>query len=341
MLHSYRDGRGKVCQRRLGHFCDAAGLDRQLAELPGRCPEFAGEVDKLRARGQALLSDGWAGGQPRVERMRAAIRSLLRGLAEEKDPEVMGLLAAELEPLRARLEGRGPNEFDRPLAEAEEQIHTGDLEGAERNLGELVRATRGLLPPGRQCFDPSELQVWPHLQALELLGHVLTRQDRLPEAARVMAERVRRCPTAPARLRYGSLLQKLGRPAEALQQYQCLPDAEADGHYHLASLRWQQGLPEEALVHLLRGLLRDPYPMEALARMEGGKSVWRGDRYWNQYGDLWTAPARRFAVFICRQHLVRRKLRLARERGVKVRSLVAPSSRVWLVQRGLQAANRG
>jgi len=26
ILHSYRDGRGKVCQRRLGHFWDEGGL---------------------------------------------------------------------------------------------------------------------------------------------------------------------------------------------------------------------------------------------------------------------------------------------------------------------------
>jgi tetratricopeptide (TPR) repeat protein len=342
MLHSFRDGRGKVCQRRLGHFCDAAGLERQLAEFPERYPEFAGEVDKLRAQGQALLGDEMAVGQQRrVDRVGKAIRSLLAWLAEEDDPRVVHSLATELGQLQARLQGLGADEFDRPIAQAEEQIVAGDLKGAEESLRGLARATRSALPARRRCFDPGQAHIRPHLQVLDRLGDVLARQARLSESAQVMAERVKCCPTATARLTYGSLLQKLGRHSEAAQQYQCVPDGQGERHYNLASLCWQQGQADEALVHLLRGLLRDPHTMEALARMDQGKSVWRGGQYWESFGDLWSGPARQFALAICRQMLVRRKLDLAQQKGVRVRNLVPARSRVWLLERGLAAADAG
>ena len=345
LLHSYRDGRGKVCQRRLGHFVDPVGLDRQLDDLPRRCPEVAFDSVKLRSQAQALLHQGAASpksqvnqSEGRADRIGRAIRSLLNLLAEEEDPAVLTLLAADLDALQSRLNAPGPAEVEEQMASVDAQMATGDLTAAEQALQGLVRVTRGRLSGRRHSFDASDIQALPYLKALDRLGEVLTRQARLLEGAEVMAERVRACPTAPARLLYGSVLQKLGRGQEAVQQYACLPLWQADRHYNLASACWQDGNANEALVHLLRGLQWDPHTAEALARSQAGKSVWRGEEYWHKFGDLWNAEGRKFVVAIAAQPLVRRRLQVARETGVRVRSLIPPHSRVWLLQRGLDAA---
>lgn len=130
ILHSYRDGLGKVCQRRLGHFLDSTSLEKQLDELPGRCPEFAGEWVRLRQRAQALL-DSTRPLQPRERQARKAIQTLLNWLAEGGDPELV-------KPLQSP-----PTS---PVAEG----------GEEHKLRAHVQATRDALPSQRGVFGHSD-----------------------------------------------------------------------------------------------------------------------------------------------------------------------------------------
>jgi len=309
ILHSYRDGRGKVCQRRLGHFTNLAGLERELQDLPRRCPELECDVPRLRQRAKTLLSQCE---EPKgsSERARKAVRALLDWLSEEPDPQV---LAPELAALRGRLE-----------------------EVVQVDATPLSR-TRSVLPTRRRRFDPSDGKAQPYLRSLDRLAEEARQQGREHEEARILEERVKACPDSQARLQYGALLQKLGRHDEAIEQYQRLPDGEGHRHYNLASACWQLGDFERALVHLLRGMARQPETAEALVRVHQGKPARAGSCYWQEFGELWDALAKKFLVAIAGQHLVRRRVRQAREWGVKVRNLVPPSSRVWLLQRGLAA----
>ena len=174
ILHSYRDGRGKVCQRRLGYFLDAAGLQRQLAELPVRCPDLADGLDGLRNRGQAILGDGspCEAAPQRAQRIRRAARLLSTYLAEESEPEVWRECNDELAALRSKL----------PAAEMDE-----------------VERARGRLSPRRRRFDPSEVEAQPYREALDKRAAELAQEGRLAESAEVLSERIQRCPTSAAR----------------------------------------------------------------------------------------------------------------------------------------------
>lgn len=307
ILHSYRDGRGKVCQRRLGHFHDLAGLERELKELPTRCPELHWDEAKLRDCAERLLSSSEPSRQAARHRAGQALRTLLNWLAEEHDPQD---LAPQLASLRDRLTGLKLEE-DSPVGRA-----------------------RRLLPLRRRRFDPSDPKVAPYLEALDQQAE---REPDLPAKVQILAERVQACPTPQALLSYAAKLQQLGRHSEAIDHYERLPDSEGFRHYNLSSTYWQLGDFEQALLHLLRGIARQPEIADALYRMQQRKSPQRGGRYWDEFGHLWDNLGRRFVVSIARIPLVRRRLRQAQESGVKVRNLVPPSSRVWMLKRGLEA----
>ena len=355
VLHSYRDGRGKVCHRRLGHFCDRAGMDRLLVQLPERFPRPVDELTRLREQAEAELGEsaegasgerGWGGvgvraASERAERLRRATRALLTMLAEEDDPQVLDSLRGDLDELGTRIGAPARERIEEQLAEADLQLAEGKLDEAERGFRELVQVTRSRLPPRRRRLDPSEPEVANYLRSVERLHEILEKKGRLAEGAEVVAEAVERCPTPQGRLTYGWLLQRLGRPQQALEQYARVPMREAERHYNSASACWQSGDYDEALVHLLRGLTRAPQVVEALGRMAKGKQVWRGDHYWRLYGDVWPQAARRFVLAIASQHLVRHNLRLAREKPGQVRNLVLAHSRVWLLERGLAGAQGG
>ena len=336
ILHSYRDGRGKVCQRRLGHFCDHASLELVLAKLSQNNPNT--QLLALRLQAEEMLNGGGhkvVTPQQRAERIRRATRSLLAMLAEEEDPEVLSQAAVDLSQLQARLSG--PEEFEEPLALADRELERGSLKTAEAGLRDLVKVTASRLSPRRRRFEPTEVKAQPYLRALDGLGKTLHYQDRLEECAQVMAERVKRCPTSRARLFYGSLLQRLGRNAEASQQYAWASKGEAFRHYNAASVSWQDGRHDECLVHLLRGYSRDTSVVEALQRLEAGKPIYRGAQYWQEFGQLWSDRGRRFILATCTQFLVRNRLSEARERGIRVRDLVPARSRVLVLQRGMES----
>src|ERR1017187_8019565 len=90
LLHSVRDGRGKVGHRRLGHFWDAASLERCLAALPQGAPELKPDIEQIRRKAHEKLSvepsPQRAEPDQRVDKCRKAVRSLLTLLAEEDDP---------------------------------------------------------------------------------------------------------------------------------------------------------------------------------------------------------------------------------------------------------------
>ncbi len=302
ILQSFRDGQGRMCQRRCGHFADAAGLERQLEQVSQNCPELTVDRAKLREQAQPLLEGTEFESQRRAQRLRKAIRSLLRLLADEDDPDVVNDIAADIDMLRTRLDSDGP--------------------GQSGHSQEVVEQLRSQLPPRRRRFDPGEVKAQPYLRAVEQLSEALERQDRLAEAVEVMEERVRACPTPQARLAYGALLQKVGRGLEATEQYARVPNWEADRHYNSAAASWQAGCHNEALSHIFRGLQRNPWVVEALKCLEKGGPAYQGGEYWERFGDLWPPPARKFLLAIRAQLLVGRRLQAERERGVRARNLV-------------------
>lgn len=310
ILHSYRDGRGKVCQRRLGHFSDVAGLELELRELPQRCANIECDVSRLRARGQELLGAEEGPRATSTEQARRALRRLLNWLAEESEVQRLG---PELAVLKARLEEVKPGEAT-PLARS-----------------------RSSLSSRRRRFDPSDPKAQSYLQALDQLAEESSNPH---EAARILGERVIACPDSRGLLRYGALLQKLGQHRQAMDYYQRVPDSEGHRHYNLGAACWQLGDFEQALVHFLQGMARQPETAEALVRVHQGKPARQGTEYWQEYGGLWDDLGRKFLLTIANQHLVRRRVRQARESGIKVRNLVRPSSRVWLLERGLAAVQR-
>ena len=254
ILHSYRDGRGKVCHRRLGHFSDAAGLEHELRDLPQRCPELNWDEVRLRQQAQKLLT-GPSPNPTSGQRARAALRTLMNWLAEAKDP---GQLGPELATLRDRL-------------------HEVELEQAENPLNQA----RSALPSRRKRFDPSDSKARAYLETLDEMAQL---QQQPEEKAQILAERVQAYPSPQALLQYGVALQQLGRHREAIEQYKRVPDEISHRHYNLCSIYWCLGDFDEALVHLLRGLARQPDTAEALFRMHQGRPVLRGGQYWERFG---------------------------------------------------------
>ena len=325
LLHSYRDGRGQVCQRRVGNFVDSADLERQLADLPTRCPEIAsGDLSKLRGQAEDLLAGIEVKPARGAERIRRATRTLLRLLAEE-NADTLSVVSGELQTLKARL---------CQTAESHEQASEIQAE-TEEKLRSQALAARSRLSPRRRRLDPTEATALPHVIATYRLADFLSRQGRLQESAEVFEQLV--CPTAATRLAYGAVLHKLGRRAEALEQYSRVPRAFAYRHYNSASACWEEGRPEEALVHLLHGLMREPQVVEALERSEKGLLVKQGGVYWEIFGDLWTSGGRRFVLNVCSQLIVKWRLREALARGVQVRNLVPVRSRAWFLAKVLKA----
>jgi hypothetical protein len=99
VLESYRDGQGKVCQRRWGDFVDLAGLTR-VCEALGQ--HLSGEqLSQLRERGESMLGELPAAVS--VEERRRKVTGLAKRLVHALDE---GLVpeGAELTALRQRLE---------------------------------------------------------------------------------------------------------------------------------------------------------------------------------------------------------------------------------------------
>lgn len=334
LLHSQRDGRGRVRQRRLGQL-NISDLERCLRGWDDWCSQFSQRYPdilvnwaKVREQAEKLVlvhppaakSADQARPTPAVARIRRALQKLLTALENQGRPEVLAQLGPEIGELEARLfQTAGGLDED-----SEEGLARRQLREARRNL-----------PPGRRIFDPGDVQAQPYLHALDRLSAWLAGQGRLEESAVLLAERLQACPAGPGRAAYGAVLQRLGRFGEALEQYETLPNREAVRHYNVASIHWQEQQPERCLARLLRAVVCDQQPARALAELEKGKSPLSGADYWDKFGQLWDAAGRRFILGTCDQMLVRWLLRRMRERGVRVRELVKGKAFQNLLKRGL------
>ncbi len=96
LLASYRDDRGKVCQRRLAAFRDRASLEEHLPKLVP-----AGHVERLRDRALALLEEIRPARKPPQERVRGGARALLHLLVHQPELEAV----EEVRVLQRRLLG--------------------------------------------------------------------------------------------------------------------------------------------------------------------------------------------------------------------------------------------
>ena len=96
LLHNYRDGSGRVCQRRLGHFERATELRRSLtcddwrAEFSRKHPDLSVDWERLRERTEELADD--QAHISRAERIRILTRNLVTLLREEGPEQRAGLL---------------------------------------------------------------------------------------------------------------------------------------------------------------------------------------------------------------------------------------------------------
>ena len=141
-----------------------------------------------------------------------------------------------------------------------------------------------------------------------------------------------------ARLAYGGVLQELGRLEEAREQFSCLDRWDYRRHYQLAALASLQREHDQALCHLLQGLLLNCPVGDALVRLRAHKQPARGGDYWESYGHLWSEWSQAFFLSVYRQTVVRVQIGLLVERGVHVHEVLPDSTRRWLLKRILEPA---
>lgn len=317
MLQSYRDGRGKVRQRRLGDFRDLQEVKDPLwrVHFQIRFPEIQVDWSAFILRAEELLATKpppRRQSRPRPDwqsRIRQCFRDLNRALLEQP------ALGAEVRQHVERLQ----------------REHLSPPEdGFEFHRGR-VQQTRLELPRQRRKFECRQRESLEYLASLESLAEDLRADGRLGESLDACQLRVESQPDPAIVARYGRDLQRMGQWEAAREQYLRLPKQSAIGHFNLASLCLQQGNQEEALVHLLRGLSRDRWVAEALKHLQRGRTGSPGTDYWCNFASLWRAEDRKFLLDVYSQFPVRWKLRLARERGVTPRVLLPRLARQALL----------
>lgn len=141
LLHNHRDGRGKVCQRRLWVFPNSRQLEQVCWEeireaVEGRWPDVRGDWERVAEQASQLS-------MPRTpdtgaDKLKAACRRLRLWIARE--PEVARKAGAELATLLASLQKLELPEKPCPRQLARLKQQEGQLEEAARILAELVRS---------------------------------------------------------------------------------------------------------------------------------------------------------------------------------------------------------
>lgn len=352
LFHSYRDGRGKVGQRQIYDLGNSSELAQWLhpdnwrslqAEISRGFPELRPDWKRLRTKAEEAAKsapsvtrskDGrvravqkGAATRSKDERVRAvrkAAQNLLRLLAAEENDEVARLAGNDLAKLKDFIEPEAhPGEL---LAEGERLLAEGQLAEAEEVLEDARELTRHALPLRRRRVDPGD----DYLKALDLLAETFKRQCRFREAEEVLAERVRRCPTTEARTAYGTILQFLKRPEEALEQFRHQPRKEASRYYNEAAALLDANRHLEALQPLLVAMVRDPSAASEMKKNRTKVSSWRSD-YWKQHEEIWSEGALRFLVLVAEQPLVRFLMDAKWAPGV--RSVLHPSLQKDLLRR--------
>lgn len=344
LFHSYRDGLGKVKQRRLHTFVSPEALRAHLeprawaalqANLTSRCPELSVDWERLRAQAQSMLQASPATRRPvQKERLQQACRVIARLIDEEPDP---GPILEELEKLRDRALERAPR-----LEDARKLVQSGQLPKAESLLLAIKGSAEALLPVRRTKSDPSESRAQPYLEALDLLAEVYRRSGRLQDALEMLQVRLRHCPTPEARTACAILFLQLGHAEAALAQLQQVPGDAAERWYNEAAVHLSLGQERDALVPILRGLSRDKAVAKEVNRLLDprkvrGQAPGRGAAYWERFGALWTPSARQFLQRVAAEPMVRWYLRL--KDGKKARTLVKEFSLEILLEKVSRACD--
>lgn len=324
LLHAYRDGRGRVCQRRLGHFEGAEEMRQRLLEPEWRAglqrdyPDVRMDWGRLSQDAQRLEAQPTLV-RPPVSRGKASlqglVRKLVRAAAEEQDQQV---LTQALQILQSRV--RSLQRVDPQLQRGEEYLQAGQFVEAEAEFEAVVWKSRLDLPAARSRLE--EPEAGAHLRALRGLSEALEAQGRLAESSQVAQQRVRMNPARQALVEYGARLQQEGRLEEAAAQYRRIPWNHGWRHFNLASLAWQQGKREECAEHLLNGLVQADDVAYCLLRIYRQQSPGRSHSYWESFGKLWDEQGRGFVLALYWDPLVRYELEQIRLRHVGCRGLM-------------------
>lgn len=324
VIHSYRDGRGKVCQWPVRQFLDVESLERQLAdweglevELRALLPGSRTDWGRLRAQAEKAVSQGERRSDDRAARARALCRQLRRLLDDEP----------ELVPLVHRALGREAPAAEK-LARAENWVRDGQWARAEQALVKLRRRWRPLLPAGRRPLLAERERLALFTRALTLLAEVRRRTGQWAGAAAVCAERARMDPTPEALLDWSEALHRSGRPEQALEAVRRIPATDRRRFYHEAAALLELGRQQEALQPLLRALARDRKPAQQLRRLEKV-----GSPYWERYGALWGPAARDFLLRVEKELMVRVRLTWLESDGRRVTRLVPRHAQRFLLAR--------
>lgn len=309
LIHSYRDGQGRVRQLRVATLLsreealtrlEPVHWDIWIGEVSKRVPHLTVEGEKLRERLLALtrlmpegpMSDGEkakvvvvarkarekAGGESSIWRR---VEGLRQELEQGGDRE---LWASVLESLQLPPEAAGEGESERVMA-----------------LREALEASRRLRRSHRLRTDRTSPETQAHLQLLESLAGELEGRGRWGEAVRLRSEQVNLTLEVEARAQLALTLQMSGRWREAERQYGMLPGTSALRHYGLGSLAFQRGRREEAFDHAVKALFRDRW----LAVSEA---------FWAGAGQGWGEDGRVFVWAISQQFPIRWEIRLREER---------------------------
>ncbi len=317
LLHSYRDGQGRVCQARLGHFLEVDEARRCLYE-PAWREDFAGrfpgvKVDWARVTRQVGAipenSPGPARPRPLKVRLDEALRTFLHLWARVEDADLAHQVA---DVLRDRLR----------LAERDDS----DLEARQWRA-------RARLEPRRTDFHDGAAD--EYIQTLESRAGELKTQGRLQEACQVLEEIAQSQPTFERRADYAAALQVLGRTEEAIAEYERISRKSAVRFYNLASIYCRDGRMDKALGNVMSAMLRDRHPAKALECQRAGRPPAHGLEYWDRFGHLWDPVGRWFVLGIYSQLLVRSRLNKAAEKRQIPRELVTGKARRLLLQRVL------
>lgn len=327
LLHSYRDGQGRVCQARLGHFEEVDEARRCLRssqwreDFARRFPEV--KVDWSRVSEQAREIPKNSTTRPRARplkvRLEEAFSTFLRLLAQADDPQLTQQIADVVRD-RLRL--------------AETQIPEDCLEkGDESQLEALEWRARAQLEPRRSDFQDGQASLY--LKTLARRAEILQAEGRPAEACQVLEELTRSQPSDDHRADYAAALQALGRTEEASQEYQRIPRDSAVRYYNLATIDCKNGHMDKALGHLMKGMLRDSGIARAEKDRREGRQPVGGQDYWQKFGHLWDPIGRWFLLATYSQVLVRSRLTRAAEDRVRPRELVTGKARQLLLQRVL------
>lgn len=340
LLHSYRDGEGKVCQRRLATFLSSAELqgllsdgDRWADALQQAHPDIRCNAEHLRELAAAWLEKN---GHPQPDDTSAPSRddpeselplqSIKELIAQEACPEKLAHWAKELDELSA--ECRRKAAYRPPtLAEIENALARGELDAARVLLEELLPFSRNQ----RRTVQETTL-----LRCLELLGEVWKRLGQPEKALPLLEERVRCRPDPDAIAAYGACLHTLGQHELALKQYRRLPKSEARRFFHLAATLWELEQHAECVEHLAQGLLRDRTVGDWMSALQCGE-VHRAGPYWQQWSELWSPGARDFFATAFRQFHLRWTVRMAQEAKRKPRRAMSPGATRAVLEKTLPA----